>query len=205
MYSSYPGDLLAYAGVSKEADARPLTDASDALSEPLQKRMYVPPARRTDGGSSAGAFVVDVMFGKYAYTWEGREWILYSVDTKGGVDYFPVQHTQFLVDVGGAATDEHVGAQEQPGQYAADMLVKAAAQFLLTLRNEIWVFDGGFWRKDADMYGSVKKSNWQDVILPEEQKRTIQNDAARFFGARARYERLRVPWKRGMVHAPLGV
>ena len=201
LFTSYPGDLLAFAGASDEADARPLTDSSDALSEPLQKLSYLPPGRRVDGPTpSIGRFISQVLFGKYAYRWLGREWILYVVDSKQGSDAYPVMRTQFLVDVGKAVKPEDAGHGSEPPQYAAAAVVSAAAQYILTLRNEIWVFDGGFWRKDANMYRSVEKANWEDVILPAELKGQLQNDTVRFFGSRERYQRLRVPWKRGVIY-----
>lgn len=38
-----------------------------------------------------------------------------------------------------------------------------------------------------------------DVILDPETKKDIQNDVLRFFRSRERYDKLRVPWKRGII------
>lgn len=62
------------------------------------------------------------------------------------------------------------------------------------------VFDGGFWQKSQELYRSIDKSSWDDVILDPDMKASIRNDVLRFFSSRERYEKLRVPWKRGIIY-----
>ncbi|KAK1055316.1 hypothetical protein LTR33_014166 [Friedmanniomyces endolithicus] len=68
------------------------------------------------------------------------------------------------------------------------------------LHNEIFVFDGGFWQKSAELWDSVQKSNWEDVILDESMKKAIISDVENFFDSRETYERLKVAWKRGIIY-----
>ena len=43
------------------------------------------------------------------------------------------------------------------------------------------------------------------VILDEDQKKAMINDVKTFFNSRDSYEKLRVPWKRGVIyHGPPG-
>lgn len=59
--------------------------------------------------------------------------------------------------------------------------------------------DLGHWQKDAEMFKSVKKAKWEDVILDADKKKAIQDDAMRFFTGQDKYKKLNVPWKRGVI------
>jgi SpoVK/Ycf46/Vps4 family AAA+-type ATPase len=43
------------------------------------------------------------------------------------------------------------------------------------------------------------KSRWEDVILDKEMKEDLVDTVQRFFDSREEYDRLRVPWKRGVI------
>jgi SpoVK/Ycf46/Vps4 family AAA+-type ATPase len=62
------------------------------------------------------------------------------------------------------------------------------------------VFDGGFWQKSQELYESVKKASWGDVILDEGMKKSLIGDHMTFFRSRESYSRLKVPWKRGIIY-----
>jgi len=49
------------------------------------------------------------------------------------------------------------------------------------------------------MYKSVEKARWENVILDANRKKAIQDDVMRFFEGRAKYNKLNVPWKRGVI------
>jgi transitional endoplasmic reticulum ATPase len=63
------------------------------------------------------------------------------------------------------------------------------------LHNEIWVFDQGFWRKDAALYTEIQKADWDDVILDSDFKKTFQKDVYGFFESEDLYKKLAIPWK----------
>lgn len=63
------------------------------------------------------------------------------------------------------------------------------------IREEVLVFNQGFWQKDHALWVEIQKSSWKDVILKEEFKLAIQNDISRFFSSEAVYKDLTVPWK----------
>ncbi len=50
------------------------------------------------------------------------------------------------------------------------------------------------------MFESVAKASWDDVILDKSKKSSIINDVDTFFDSQAMYERLKVPWKRGIIY-----
>ena len=48
--------------------------------------------------------------------------------------------------------------------------------WIYTPNNQIWVFDQ-FWKLDRELYASVQKADWKDIILPSELKDGVINDA----------------------------
>lgn len=186
---SFSCDLLAYAA-SGHALAVPDPDQNATKDGPHKWRTYVPPARKLNG--EQGGLADYLQFGKFKYAWEKAEFILYFVEGRDGTQSFPAVRNQYLV-----ATSEH--------QAAADKLLVAAGIYLARLHNQIWVFDQGYWQKDAGLYESMMKSRWDDVILDPQMKKDIRRDVNQFFDSRNTYERLRVPWKRGIIyHGPPG-
>jgi hypothetical protein len=68
-----------------------------------------------------------------------------------------------------------------------------------TIREEVYVFQEGFWQKDSALFKSIQSSRLESLILPPGLKDTIRNDAAGFFDSRDRYHKYNVPWKRGLM------
>ena len=155
--------------------------AEASFTSALKWRQYVPPARRLDGDS--GVLGDTVFYGKYAYSWQDHDFLLYLVEGRDGTSYYPRVRNQYVVGL----------------RDATDQLVLAGGRFTEELQDEIWVFDGGFWAKDGDLWRSIQGSFWEDVILDEGMKGALRGDVQRFYDSREEYERLRVPWKRGIM------
>ena len=175
--SQYSCNLLAFAAAGN-ASCTPV-DANDDTA--LKWRTYFPPARRLDGED--GRLGEMVIFEKYSYEYQDREFIVYLVlGTNGPLNYI-------------------LSASAQ----AADELVVAVGRWAMELHNEVWVFDRGLWSKNAELWQSVQRTEWEDVILPKNKKRAITGDVDKFFRSRETYEKLKVPWKRGVIfHGPPG-
>lgn len=157
-------------------------------SGPLEWDIYVPPASRLDGGS--GQLGKKVIFGKYNLAWGDYSFILYVVEGRDGTQSFPAIRNNYIISDTANSTSS---------------LILAAGIYGVALHGEIWVFDQGFWQKDAQLWQSIQKSRWDDVILDADMKKAIIGDVTRFFDGRATYERLKVPWKRGIIyHGPPG-
>lgn len=62
------------------------------------------------------------------------------------------------------------------------------------------MFDGGYWQKSYDLWASTQKASWDDVILEQSMKDHIIADVDDFFNSRETYEKLKVPWKRGVIY-----
>ena len=69
----------------------------------------------------------------------------------------------------------------------------------------IYVYDGGFWQQSRNLYEQVQESEWKDVILNEEMKKTMTGLVHKFFDSKDVFKNLGVPWKRGVIfHGPAG-
>jgi transitional endoplasmic reticulum ATPase len=179
--------LLAFAAAG-HAVAVPDDESNATNSGPLTWQIYVPPASRLNGGS--GSVASNVLFGKYKYTWGDYEFILYLVDGRDGTSAYPTVRNNYLVSL---------------TSNSAKSLILAAGDYGASLHGEIWVFDQGYWQKDAALWDSIQKASWDNVILDASMKKAMISDISRFYDGRDTYKRLQVPWKRGIIyHGPPG-
>ncbi|KAF1914077.1 P-loop containing nucleoside triphosphate hydrolase protein [Ampelomyces quisqualis] len=176
-------NLLAYASAGY-AKATPLEDAvrDPVYGVGVKWRSFTPPYRRIGGGD--GAFVEAVLFGKFMYRWKDQEAILYVADGRDGVMPYSSRNHYILT------TNEH----------KVDELIKLAATWGSQLHDEVWVFDSGYWQKSAELYNSIMKAEWSNVILDEDMKKALIADVTNFFDGQRTYQDLKVPWKRGVIY-----
>ncbi|KAF2476659.1 P-loop containing nucleoside triphosphate hydrolase protein [Lindgomyces ingoldianus] len=177
-------NLIAYASAGF-ATATPIQDSTkDPVYGPaLSWRSYIPPARRLD--SSSGVMAERVIFGKYLYKWGNTEFILYIANGRDGTASYPEITIHYIL------TREN---------HKVDDLLKQATSWGVELHNEVWVFDQGYWQKSRELWESVQKSHWEDVILDEDMKKSLISDVENFFDGRSTYQNLKVPWKRGIIY-----
>lgn len=180
----YTCNLLSYASAG-HAHAVSIDTEDGVTAENLKHRQYAAPARRLDGNT--GVLFDSVEFGKYVYTWDAQEFIVYSVIGSEGL--YESSMTYLL---GGSALEN-------------DKLILAVCKWGHNIHNKVLIFDGGYWQTSAELWQSVQSANWEDVILEEGMKKSIIGEVDKFFGSRERYQKLRVPWKRGVIfHGPPG-
>lgn len=177
-------DLLGYAS-NGDAKCTPLDDdaANTGLPSSVIIDAYYPPSSRI--GGSNGIIAQNIQFGKFLYEWQGHDFILYiahGLDGNSGLSSYT--YTYLL------SSDEH----------KSEALIIAAGNWTTSLHGEIWVFDGGFWSKNAALYESVMKASWDAVILDAQMKKDLINDHLYFFQSKNTYQRLKVPWKRGIIY-----
>lgn len=170
-------DILAYASAG-HAGVAPIDSAKDRLSW----RIYIPPASRLSG---KGILADDLKFGKYLIDWKGKEFVVYVAEARDGTSPYPDLRQQYVLSSSVEATNT---------------LLLEAGQYGNLLHDEVWVFDGGFWQKSKELWDSVQKASWDDVILEPGKKKIIVDDTFDFFNSRDTYEKLRVPWKRGIIY-----
>ena len=176
-------NFLRYAA-SGHASATPI-DADNSADEHLKHRQYMAPVKRLDGDS--GILYDSVQFGKWMYKWEEKEYILYTINGSDGPYHSPMSYLLGSTPVGN------------------DEMMLAACKWQNSIHNSVLVFDGGYWQYSSELWQSIQKSNWEDVILDAEMKKGIIGEVTKFFSSKDRYKKLRVPWKRGVIfHGPPG-
>ena len=176
-------NLLSYAAAG-HAFCTPMIDSSNGPAAPsLKWRRYAPPAKRLN--NELGVLFDQVLFGKYMYGWKSHEFILYVVEGRDGTGSYPSVRNNHILSKDEQSTNE---------------LIVAASQFGAEVHDEVLVFDKGYWQKSPELWKSVQKSSWDDVILDENKKQAIIGDVLKFFDGRTSYEKLSVPWKRGIIY-----
>ncbi|KAL0941342.1 ATP-dependent zn protease [Colletotrichum truncatum] len=175
-------NLLAYAHAGF-ATYEPIEDDGDALPSSLEWLVYLPPARRMDG--NLGGLANAVIYGKYLYKWKGYEFIVYLIDGRDSTSGY-IQTKNYYVLT--------------PETHYVDQLVLAAGSWSADLHDEVWVYDQGMWQKSRDLFESTRNATWDNVILDEDMKKALIDDHWSFYNSRETYQKLKVPWKRGLIY-----
>ncbi|MEM9487273.1 MAG: ATP-binding protein, partial [Cyanobacteria bacterium P01_F01_bin.116] len=84
-------------------------------------------------------------------------------------------------------------------QAVANEFFAAVCQWNSQVREEVLVFEGGFWQKNRDLYASIQSATLDNLVLAGTLKEDIFKDAQRFFESQAMYAEYNVPWKRGLL------
>ena len=81
----------------------------------------------------------------------------------------------------------------------AEKFYDAVCEWSCEVRGEILVFQDGYFRKNKELFDSIKGATFDNLILPDALKQQLQNDFAQFFSSRETYERYAIPWRRGAI------
>lgn len=81
----------------------------------------------------------------------------------------------------------------------ADDFFAAICRWNSDVRDEVMVFEGGYWQKSRDLYESIKSATLDNLILSGTLKEDIYADVERFFESKPMYAEYNVPWKRGIL------
>ncbi|ESK94426.1 atp-dependent zn protease [Moniliophthora roreri MCA 2997] len=158
----------------------PAAQVTPLENTPLVTNLYFISLGNT--ASIPGMLLDGVLVGSFKVVWQTFEFILYTVEYPAG--FGTVQQNYVL----------HDGPEEN----TRSMLLSAGI-WADKLHNEIWVFDQGWWRKDAGLWYEVQKADWKDVILKDEFKKALQKDVYGFYNSEELYKDLGIPWKRGLI------
>ena len=151
-------------------------------------RSYVPPVPRIE--NKTGVLKDEVRFGRWLFTWNQAEFILYEVE-------YPVPFQRpvklyFILSPRSGSTNE----LHHP---VTDELLMVVGAWTTELHDEIYVFDDTRWHKSKTLWKSVKGASWDEVILNPEMKSNLMKDVQGFFDNRELYKKLSIPWKRGVI------
>jgi hypothetical protein len=87
------------------------------------------------------------------------------------------------------------GAADGAGQ----KLAAEVFEYANSLKNEIWVFQNGNWKKSKSLYKAIETTSWDDLVLEESFKEGLKRDTDTFFASQEIYDSLGIPWKRGIL------
>ncbi|KAK8018428.1 ATPase [Apiospora marii] len=179
-------DLLGYA---KAGHAKAITQ-NDIGREVT--RVYRLPASRLD---DAPGKLEDVeFFGCWDYCWEGHHFTVFQATYQ---DQFHRNARLLYVLSPLEPAASQISEKDLPTQ--TDALLLASGQWTRELHDETWVFDNAQWTKSKSLWKSVQDASWDDVILDPRTKSKLQQDIQGFFDSRPTYQRLKIPWKRGVI------
>jgi transitional endoplasmic reticulum ATPase len=130
-------------------------------------------------------------FKQVRYKWEGKQYFIYVIRWDQPLSRSETRY--FVVSLCGK---EDVRKRYNP---ATDALLLAVGEWSSKLHRQIYVFDRGMWLKDSELWESVENSSWDDIILNSRMKDEILRGAQRFFSMREAYEKVGLPWKRGLI------
>ncbi|WRT64410.1 uncharacterized protein IL334_001342 [Kwoniella shivajii] len=141
----------------------------------IKKIVFVKPMKRREG---IGKIAERVVFGGWNVAWEDKE---FKVIVATWAETYR-QVTQWHI-----ITDHPESAQQ---------FIRSCSDFCSTFSDVVWVFEQGGWRPDRELW---EAASWEDVVLDDAFKTSLQSDYRSFYKAEKTYKDLGVPWKRGLI------
>jgi hypothetical protein len=84
-------------------------------------------------------------------------------------------------------------------QKLCEAFFNAVCNWSSEVRGEILVYQDGYFQKNKDLFKSIKSATFENLILNETLKESLQTDFIQFFKSREIYLRYGIPWKRGAL------
>lgn len=84
-------------------------------------------------------------------------------------------------------------------QELAEKFFTAVCDWNSEIRDEVLVFEDGYWNKNPELFQSIKTATFDNLILHGNLKQEIQDDLSKFFASQATYAAYDIPWKRGIL------
>ncbi len=81
----------------------------------------------------------------------------------------------------------------------ADSFFAAVCDWNSEIRDELLVFQDGYWSKNANLFKEIQSATFDNLVLSGSLKEDIKTDLQDFFAARDTYGEYGVPWKRGVL------
>ncbi|MCA9524594.1 MAG: ATP-binding protein [Myxococcales bacterium] len=86
-----------------------------------------------------------------------------------------------------------------PTRELVETFAMGCAEYTHEVHGEILAFSDGYWAKSEALFQAVQGVTFDDVVLPQALKYEVEGDIEHFLANRGEYERLGVPWKRGIL------
>jgi hypothetical protein len=84
-------------------------------------------------------------------------------------------------------------------QAIAESFYRDYKAYAAEVRDEILVFDEGYWDRDEELFKTIRGSSLESLILDPALKSQLVQDFERFFRSKELYASMGVPWKRGSI------
>jgi hypothetical protein len=84
-------------------------------------------------------------------------------------------------------------------QATAESFLSEVSAWNAEVRDEVLVFDGGFWSKSDSLFRAIRTATFDNLVLAGALKEEIRDDLSHFFATRETYDQHSVPWKRGVL------
>ncbi|KAH8892254.1 P-loop containing nucleoside triphosphate hydrolase protein [Thozetella sp. PMI_491] len=178
-------DLMGFARAGY-ANAMPRVDEGTEAT-----RVYRLPPSRLD--TSPGSLEEVKSFGCWDYNWEGYDFLVFQISYQN--QFHEAIHLLYVLTPLAGAAGQIQGSNDNK----TDALLLASGQWTRELHQEIWVYDNAQWIKSKSLWKSVQDASWDDVILNPKTKAKLLHDVEGFFDNRNMYQKLRIPWKRGVI------
>jgi AAA+ superfamily predicted ATPase len=81
----------------------------------------------------------------------------------------------------------------------AERFFTAVCDWNAEIRDEVLVFEDGYWAKNPELFQSIKSATFENLILHGNLKQDIKEDLNNFFASQETYAAYGVPWKRGIL------
>lgn len=172
-------------GIIKFAKAGKATVILDTASDFYASRTFEQPD--DDEMTKEARLEETIELGRYDYHWNGHGFQVFVLR------YWEMMYTRttnYFILYPWCLDDVRLGYSN-----AADSLIQAAATHKNEVKQEIWVYDKGYWSKNRKLWENVQVARWEGIILNEEVKKKLRADVEGFFSSKEDYIRFSVPWK----------
>lgn len=151
---------------------------------------------RLGGGARTekGELIPRLLNGTIKFTYGDTEFLAFKCSwntERGSVSLFDV-----ISEIKGLPSESpSLDSMKTPGH----LLITDVYSWAGSLKDEMWVFQGGGWSKDKELWAAVCRASWDDIVLDDEFLQNLRKDTSTFFENRGIYKDLNVVWKRGIL------
>lgn len=123
----------------------------------------------------------DVRHGWFEVQWQGRA--LEVVSLSWGNDNCPERSSWVIAE----------------SRAVAEGFIDAVCKACNEVKGQVLVFEDGHFRKSEELFASIQRASFDDLVLGGGLKEELRADVARFFARKGFYAQHRIPWKRGLL------
>lgn len=201
IYASLQGRYLDYTvtTVDSTADLLQFARAGEARAsldtegQKLLSWLKYEPTKQDSPAKDSGKLKDKVQFARYYYQWRDESFIVYlycgcpNHDPPSDITYFILRKREGDRIVDGRSS------------IVRDLVAAASTHANEVHEGDVLVWDDDSWTKSTQLWKSVQKSKWDNVILDSTLKSSLIKDVEGFFDQKDDYNQFEVPWKRGII------